>query len=220
LDPDTKAVVVNAIYLKAKWEESFAKKLTYRGKFDNKHDVYYMKMKSYMNYLRNDLFQAVRLSYEEHLEMVVVLPHERESLDDVLERLAKENAQALSKKKWTPREIDLSLPQMKLEYEIELADVLKELGLVDAFNGDASFPKISDLKLFIKYVYHKVIMEVDEDGTVAEGATAVVMEEWRCGPNNCMHVNRPFLMIVRTTEDQIPVFMALVNEPIPSSTLS
>jgi len=65
-------------------------------------------------------------------------------------------------------------------------------------------------------------MEVDEDGTVAAASTAVEMQEKCMSPEIChtMNVNRPFLMIVRTTKEQIPVFMALVNKPIPSSTLS
>jgi len=213
LDGTTKAVVVNAIYLKAKWKESFDREHSRMGKFNQLHDVYYMKKNSKMDYLENHIFQAVGLPYEGNLEMVVVLPKPSSSLDDVMASLANDGQAGL--RSFRSQEVSLSLPRMKLEYQIEMADVLKRLGLLDAFNpAEASFPKISDVPLYISNVYHKVIMDVDEEGTVAAAVTAVKIRSRMKIIRNTMNVNRPFLMIVRTISEHLPVFMALVKKPM------
>jgi len=77
LDRNTKAVLANAIDLKARWIEKFNADLSVKGKFEGGVDVIYMNKVSKMNYLENDIFQAVGLPYESGLEMVVILPKKK-----------------------------------------------------------------------------------------------------------------------------------------------
>jgi len=214
LNVNTKAVLVNAIYLKARWIESFNAELSEKGKFAGGVDVIYMNKVSKMNYLENDIFQAVGLPYEDGLEMVVILPKETRAMDHVFRNLAGNGQAAL--RNFKSEEVSLSLPQMKLAYEIEMTDVLRELGLHAAFDPKkASFPRISK-DIYISSVYHKVLMDVDEDGTRAAAVTAVEVHEKGEPKWTTMDVNRPFLMIIRSTTMKIPVFMAWVKKPVSS----
>jgi len=213
LDETAKAVLVNAVYLKAKWKKSFDKGQSHKGKFNMKHDVFYMKMDSKMRYTENELFQAVALPYEgDNLEMILVQPQPGVSLKTVVASFPKEQS---SLKNLRLKEVKLSIPRMKLSYAIEMTNVLKELGLVDAFDAEkAEFPMISETPLYISEVYHKATMDVDEEGTVAAAVTAVKMMTRSKRITYTMKVNRPFLMILQTTDTQVPVFLALVNKPM------
>jgi len=216
LDSNTIAVIVSAIYLNAKWKESFDRTLLRTGKFNHgigEYDVTYMKKKSIMNYLDDSLFQAVGLPYEGDLEMVVVLPKPSSSLAAVIYKFASDGQIGLENFK--SEEVSLSLPKMKLSFRTEMAAVLRKLGLVDAFTLGASFPRISNTQVYISNVYHKVIMNVDEDGTEAAAATGAEVDAKGGSPavSKTMEVNRPFLVILRTTSGH-PVFMASVKKPI------
>jgi len=218
LDWSTKAVVVNALYLKAMWMKKFDKELTIPGKFDERYDVNYMQKKERMGYFTGKdeklEFQAVVLPYEKNLEMLVVLPGPKSLLSDVLS--SELVHRHIKRERWNYFEVSLTLPRMKLSYEIDLTVVLNRLGLVDAFTEDASFEKMSSTPLHISKVYHKVVMEVDEDGT-SGAAVTVVDDEDGCGqssPCKTMMVDRPFLLIVRTTRRKIIVFEALVKNPM------
>jgi len=135
-------------------------------------------------------------------------------MDDVIRNLA-ENGQA-ALRNFKSEEVSLSLPQMKLAYEIEMTDVLGKLGLHDGFDSKkASFPRISK-DIYISSVYHKVLMDVDEDGTRAAAGTAVEVDVKGEPGWTTMDVNRPFLMIIRSTTMKIPVFMAYVKKPVSS----
>jgi len=215
LDDSTTAVVVNAIYLKATWKHTFDIEHTKPGLFNEQHHVNYMEQTEWMHYFKSEdsNIEAVVLPYDKNLEMVVVLPGQNSLWNDVLSRVPD-----ILKKRWKQVKVTLTLPRMKLSYEIDLAGALYGLGLVDAFTERAaSFKKMSDIQFHISKVIHKVVMEVDEYGTEAAAATAAV-GDFRCISNSIcatMTVDRPFFLIVRTTTSKkIIVFEALVNNPM------
>jgi len=216
IDPLTQAVILSVVFLKAKWARRFDKSLTYKAKFNKLHDVWLMKQTfKEALYLKNRMFQAIVLPYENRkLEMVVFLPSERTSTEEVIKRLVISGVP----RSWyfQRKEVSLSLPRMKLAYDLSLKKVLIEMGLILPFDRDrAEFPKICKEPVFISDVIHKAVMEVDEEGTIASAGTAASMR-LRCipVPPIPMVVDRPFLVLLRTTESNIPIFIALVNKPM------
>jgi len=100
-------------------------------------------------------------------------------------------------------------------YELSLKNALIEMGLVLPFDDRAEFPMVCKEPVFISDVVHKAVMEVDEEGTIAAAATAVKMQSKtiRRDPIK-MIVDRPFLVVLQTTMQKIPMFLALVNKPM------
>ena len=78
--------------------------------------------------------------------------------------------------KFRTREVELYLPKFKFECSYGLNSKLKQLGMTDAFiDGKADFSQMTTKdELFISDVIHKTVIEVDEEGTEAAAATAIV----------------------------------------------
>eukprot|EP01084_Bolivina_argentea_P286061 490660_1 len=105
---------------------------------------------------------------------------------------------------WVESKIRLFVPKFKFEYSIELTDVLKEMGITDAFCNKADFSGITGGKeLFISTVIHKAIIEVDEKGTKAAAATAVVMS--RCLPST-KRFDHPFTFYIIDEDKKMALF--------------
>lgn len=93
------------------------------------------------------------------------------------------------------------LPKFNMEYGIkELKAALTELGMGEAFTGGADFSLMSDGNLYIENVLHKAVIEVNEEGSKAAGATVVIIEETYIPDNNFI-ANRPFLFIIADEGD-------------------
>ena len=109
--------------------------------------------------------------------------------------------------------VQASLPKFKYDYEREMGDDLKELGMIDAFNSTkADFSKMgksSDNKLFVGGVLHKTYIAVDELGTKAGAVTMVMVSGSSSGPSDykTVHLNRPFVFAIIDNATNLPVFI-------------
>ena len=113
------------------------------------------------------------------------------------------------------QEVDIYLPKFKFETQYELKELLSDMGMVDAFElPPADFSGISGHKdLYITKVIHKAIIEVNEEGSEAAAATAVVV-----GTKAVMHkpvfkADHPFLFMIRHNETGSILFMGRVANP-------
>lgn len=161
---------------------------------------------------------ACRLPYAgEQISMTILLPHEDVDIAEVEANL---NANALREVLNIQNKIKVNvfLPKFKFEESFELSEVLAKLGAQDAFDeqkADFSGIKIEDDGLHISKVIHKAVVEVNEEGTEAAAATAVVMmtrcmvmefpEEFRC--------NRPFLFIIHDNDRKTALFIGKYARP-------
>ncbi|MBD0345060.1 MAG: serpin family protein [Coleofasciculus sp. Co-bin14] len=218
IEPDTVFLLLNAIYFKGNWTEPFAKEATQTRPFTlldgTQKQILMMHQQKGggVPYYENEMFQAISLPYGEgRLSMYIFLPNPGVSLKTFYANLTAENWQ-----KWMNQfdhsvgDIKISLPRFKLEYSIELKDVLKALGMEIAFGSGADFSAMTPSSLWLSKVKHKSCVEVNEEGTEAAAVTEV--GGVRSGPIE-MSVDRPFFLAIRDNQTGAILFMGSIVEP-------
>jgi serine protease inhibitor len=169
------------------------------------------------SYLRGDGYQAVLLPYRDvGLAMAVLLPDG--PLAALRPKVAAAGLGGLLAGTAT-HQVTLSLPRFRLEAAFDLIPALKRLGVIEAFGGHADFGGITSAgPLQIGAVAHKAYIDVDEQGTEAAAATAVMirtMAAMRSPPPITVVVDRPFLFAIIDTATSLPVFLGQVSRPGP-----
>ncbi|NYG57138.1 serpin B [Nocardioides daedukensis] len=220
LDALTRLVLVNAIYLKAPWEQPFEKPLTAAGAFHRADgssiDVDLMHKPDLAAAMATgDGWQAVVLPYAgKKVAMTIVLP-DADAFDEVERAVASKGFTHIARQA-TPTSVDLKLPKWKFRTEVLLNEVLAALGMPTAFSDDADFTPMTDedLTLRISAVLHQGFIAVDEEGTEAAAATAVVMKTLSApAPGKTLVIDRPFLFAIHDVEHHAPLFVGRVSDP-------
>ncbi|MFN2540651.1 MAG: serpin family protein, partial [Chthoniobacterales bacterium] len=226
----TRLVLANAIYLKAPWADPFLESATKPAPFHVRGgavvDVPMMrKTDENFGYVKGDGFTAVTIPYTgSELQFVVLLPDEINGLRQLESKLTAELLGQCARLE--PREVDLSLPKFKFEPPtVALTDVLQTLGMKSAFDeppGSANFNGIAPRKpkdyLYISQVFHKTFIAVDEKGTEAAAATAVVMARAtallppRPKPIE-VKVDQPFVYAIQHVPSGACLFIGRVTDP-------
>lgn len=217
---DTRLVLSNAIYFKATWMEPFDESLTEEGLFysldGEEIEVPMMSTGSDANfaYLEGDGYQAVALPYlGGQVSMLVLIPDEG-TFKDFEAKFSSEMLNGIiSEMAFSP--IELRFPKFEFESEISLAKTLAAMGMPEAFSAAADFSGMTgDKDLFISDVFHKAYVGVDEKGTEAAAATAVVMK-LTAAPMDPLQltVDRPFLFAIRDHQTNSILFMGRFVSP-------
>ncbi len=217
----TRLVLTNAIYFKAAWAEPFKKELTSDGTFHlldgSGVTVPMMHQTTDLGYAEGEGYQAVEIPYEgRKLAMVILLP--AEGRFEAFERsLNAERLQSILRG-MTYREVELTLPRFQVESGFRLAETLKAMGMRTAFNPEeADFSGMDGTRnLYIGDVLHKAFVSVDEEGTEAAAATAVVIKETAMPrPPVKVTVDRPFIFLIRDLPTGTVLFLGRVLNPAP-----
>ncbi|MDL2208118.1 serpin family protein [Parabacteroides sp. OttesenSCG-928-O15] len=222
LDPDARVALINALYFLGQWDLPFDKNNTQKEAFTNydgtKTEVDMMnKVLEKAMYDNYGDYEALSLPYGNGaFYMQVVLPKKGKTISDILASVDKRDF-VHPNGPVSVREVFLKLPKFKSEYEIDLNEIMYDLGIKKAF-GDADFSLLSNSQLAIGLVKQKAIIEVDEAGSEAAAATTIVMvqtsefgDETPTGPVK-FHVDRPFLYMIREFSTGTIFFMGEVNE--------
>ena len=217
ISPREVMFLINALYFKGTWRYAFEDDQTQEAAF-TQHDgsttqVPMMHQTTDLPYFETETLQAVDLPYGDSLySMTVLLPKEGHDVDDVVATLDADQWNA-----WldqlVPRAIDLRLPRFTLEYKKKLNDVLAALGMGIAFNcKQADFSGINpDEDLCISRVQHKTFIEVNEEGTEAAAVTSVGIRVVSARQGTPVHVNRPFVLVIRERHSGTLLFIGKVN---------
>ena len=228
LDPLTRLVLTNAIYLKAPWATEFNANATRPEPF-HVHgkevvDLPTMQMRSHFRYAKRDGFTAVAVPHSGgDLQFVILLPDKSGGLGTLESKVS---ANVLFECAHMPEtDLFLRFPKFKLEPPtIQLSDQLKMLGMNTAFDvpqGSANFDRMAPRKpnsyLAISEVFHKTFINVDEKGTEAAAATAVVMMELTARREMKepieVKVDRPFLYAIQHVPSGACLFIGRVTDP-------
>jgi len=167
-------------------------------------------------YYEDDTVQAISLPYGKgRLSFYVFLPRETVSLDTFEQQLTPENWQQWINQ-FGKRDGSIVLPRFKLEYEIQLNEALKALGMDVAFDRRANFSNMTEADVLINQVKHKTFVEVNEEGTEAAAATSVGIIPTSATfpqPPFEMVVDRPFFCAIRDNQTGTILFMGSIREP-------
>jgi len=218
IDALTRLVLTNAIYFNAAWENPFDEDMTADGPFylldDGQVSVPMMKQTEAFGYTEGEGYQAVELQYDgNELSMVILLP-EAGNFEAFEEGLQAERFDAIIND-LQPTGVTLTMPRFEFDSEFSLKYTLAGMGMPIAFSGEADFSGMTGNRaLFISDVVHKAFVAVDEAGTEAAAATAVIMPE-SAPPEPTVEVtiDRPFIFLIRDIETGAILFIGRVMNP-------
>jgi len=224
IDAQAILFLINAIYFKGTWAAEFDKAKTREDQFttgggnQKRHPMMHQSGK--YRYYENKDFQAVNLPYGGgRVSMYIFLPAQRAGLDALQRSLTAANWDTWMKE-FAETQGEIALPRFKVEYEIELNDALKALGIGIAFDPNrADFSGIvqGSVKAFISGVKHKTFAEVNEEGTEAAAVTSVEMRAtsaMRPEKTFRMIVDHPFFCAIRDNKTGTLLFMGSITDPM------
>jgi serpin B len=213
--PDARLVLVNAVYLKAAWLRPFTSvSPAVFHAAGGRRQVDFMHETRSLRYASGEGFRAVELPYRAStLSMLVVMPT-KGSLGSFQNRLSAGSLAEIAGD-LSIQPLKLSMPRFHLDARISLTQALKELGMGLAFSEQADFSGMTgNLALKIGEVRHAVDIAVDEEGTVAAGATGVEMVKKSKRPTPIrLDIDRPFLFFLRDTTTGAVLFAGRMADP-------
>ncbi|MDR3752517.1 MAG: serpin family protein [Terracidiphilus sp.] len=225
--PLSRLILTNAIYFKAAWADQFSKSATENKDFHLSASKTIQAPTMYNSggyyYLKGPSFQALLMPYEkDEISMLILLPNSVDGLPALERSLSASNLD-----KWTAalsyeHEVIVHLPRFKITQQFELSSTLKDLGMKTAFDGNsADFSGMTgDKSLVISAAIHKAYIDLDENGTEAAAATAVIMEMATAmqsrtppPPPIIFTADHPFLFLIRDNASGAILFMGRITDP-------
>lgn len=229
IDPEaTKLILTNAIYFKADWLNQFTKENTLIGadfNVSNNDTTKVDMMNAYgvdnLKYLESDNMQLLEIPYKgEEISMLIMLP--KTDLGSISESLGLSKYKDLTSRMTEKKITKLSIPKFKFETDYDLNQPLIDLGMPLAFNPSQAdfsgiYTPISDENLFISKVKHKAFIQVDELGTEAAAATAVIMDVGTAiqQPEEVINfiADHPFIFMIKNNATNNILFIGKVYDP-------
>ena len=222
LNIDTRLVLCNAIYFKGNWLSQFDKKKTYNRDFHVSPDttilVPMMYQQTRLKYKCFGEFCALELPYEGNdLSMIIFLPNEYDGLLEFEDHLTADSVHVWIDELMKVDEglVMLNMPKFKTISEFELSRTLYDMGMPDAFSlPPADFSGMTGTKdLYISKVIHKAYVDVNEEGTEAAAATAVIMMKSVAMQPLEFKVDHPFIFLIRENQTGSILFIGRIVDP-------
>lgn len=213
---DTRAALVNALYLKCAWMNRFTEGATTPRPFHapgGTVEVPTMELSESVGYAATDGWQVVSLPAAGGVQAVVLLPD-----GDLATAEPELDTATLTGLLDAPlyRPVHLRMPKLGVSMNVELTPALNQLGVHTMFSDDADLKGISPDDLAVQAVLHESVLKLDEQGLEGAAATAVMFRLTSIAMDEPLHVDvdRPFLLLVRHASTGVVYFMARVTEPV------
>ncbi len=217
----TNLVLTNAVYFLGNWESPFDDKATAKTDFfitpAKKIQVDMMKNFGHFKYFESEDLQAISLPYKtqgkkyEALSMFILLPKGRTGIAGFEKKLTHENWE-----KWNSslevNEVNVYLPRFEATSFVTLAEILVEMGMKTAFSPQADFSGIAP-QLSISEAFHKAYVKVNEKGTEAAAATAIIMVKANGGKKYTFRADHPFLFVICDNKTGAILFIGRMVDP-------
>lgn len=218
---DTRLVLTNAVYFKAQWNNAFEVSATKQETFhapSGDKQVAMMHQLDHFKVAQVDNALMLEMPYGDGtLAMDVILPDARDGIGAIEKRFVAGGLAA-----WVARlehkRVDVAMPAFKTQASLELADVLTAMGMKHAFKyPGADFSAMDGShELYISRVIHQAYVAVDEKGTEAAAATAVMMAAGSAPPRDepvKFRADHPFMVVIRDTKNGEALFVGRIVEP-------
>ena len=213
LEPYTLMILLNAVYFKGEWERKFFEDHTNKlpfynlGKEEIKVDT--MTQIGFFYYYEEKKYQAIQLNFmEDYISAIIILPQEGTDINKFINSLSissEEYNKIINKLEYA--KVLIQLPKFELTLTENLNEILKDLGMNNAFSDDtADFTGLKEEKgIYINSVNHKIYLKISEDGCEAAAITEIDMEKISSQYEEeekiyNMKVNRPFLFLLKNSE--------------------
>ena len=219
VNPEDIMYLLNAIYFNGEWQYRFDTKDTNNQPFtkeDNQViEVPTMSIENKFNFFSNQTFQMLEMPYGSgKYSMLVFLPTPGETTNNVISLLNSENVTSWISK-MTEQNKKVYFPKFEFKFNKSLVDILKELGMTDAFNSSANLSGIADSgNLEVSEVMHKTYIKVDERGTEAAAVTEITIINTSIGPDNSFRADHPFVFAIREKDTNAILFIGKVSNPL------
>lgn len=224
-DKDTIMVLLNALYMKAEWAHKFEGQDTYDREFTKADGsavtVPFMNMfEAYESYIKTDDAEGIMLPYDDgRLAFIALKPDDGDARKYAAGFTGAKLKEALAAAK-ADTFVTVNMPKFDTEYSVYLTDALKAMGMTDAFD-----PFLADLTgagrgvdgpLYISYVFQRVKVDVDEEGTEAAAVTEIATAEGCALPADepiVLTFDKPFVYAIVDTETGVPLFAGVMENP-------
>ena len=224
LNPLDKMVLLNAVYFNGIWSNQFDEEGTKMKMFhqgdNNSYEVAMMSKEDELDYFSNSLVSSVKMPYGNgQYNMVVLLPGSGNNSQDIIDELSAQNWKSWMSDYEVEDKVVVTMPRFKFAFELEMKQVLKEMGMLKAFNpGQSDFSKIADVDdLHINSVVHKSFIDVNESGTEAAAVTSVTFGVTSIQPGAdekiYFTVDKPFVFAITEKDTDAILFIGEVNQP-------
>lgn len=218
---DSRLVLVNAIYFKSPWMAKFDKNLTEKNAsfygLDKDYKVEMMQNTARYKIAFLENSKILKIPYErDNFAMYVILPDKKNAIKDIIvdSKNLRNWISAMSFKK-----VRVKMPKFRIEDGYNLIPMFKKMGMTDAFTaGKADFSDIDGTRdLYISEIVHKTFCNVDEEGTEAASATAVVLDILSAPlqPEKVYEftANRSFIFLIRHEKTKSIIFLGRFMGP-------
>lgn len=218
---DAVMYLVNALAFEAEWPEVYLETSVREQTFtkeDGTEQTVELMFSTESNYIEDDFATGfVKYYKDDQYAFVALLPNEGVSVSDYVASLSGESLQEMLRNAQDIT-VDAAIPKFAVEYSVEMADVLKAMGMTDAFSVEnADFSRMGtceDGNLYIGRVLHKTHITVAEQGTRAGAATVV---EMLCGSayipeRKEVVLDRPFVYMLVDRQENLPFFIGTLMD--------
>lgn len=218
---ETRLILTNAIYFLGGWENVFSEERTSVETFfvseNLKYEVPFMQRQGRYNYFTDNKWSAVQIPYHEReLAMVIMLPAEKQTLSGLLGELTIDRYDDIINS-MAYKEVSLQIPKFEFETKYNLKRIFLKLGMTEPFTPRADFSGMTadGEQFYIDEIIHQAFIAVEEKGTEAAAATAVVMRTTAAFPREpiVFRADRPFLFFIRDTITGTILFTGKLMNP-------
>lgn len=224
-DKDTIMVLLNALYMKADWAHKFEGQDTYDREFTKADGstvtVPFMNMfEAYESYIKTEDAEGIMLPYDDgRLAFIALKPADGDARKYAAGLTGAKLKEAIAAAK-ADTFVTVNMPKFDTEYSVYLTDALKAMGMTDAFDPDladlSGAGRGVDGPLYISYVFQRVKVDVDEEGTEAAAVTEIATAEGCALPADepiVLTFDKPFVYAIVDTETGVPLFAGVMENP-------